>query len=152
MQGIDACGVKICGGAASAVAGLSIDGGALASPSSALLVTCVTVQQHAARTDASCAGVFFLCGSAFVGQQQTERVLPSYAHRYQDAVAIDGTRSSVSRIRTTRRTCRHYTRLTVEGNAAHLRSPCGRPSRVRPASNTSAADTATSHRSDANRR
>jgi hypothetical protein len=49
--------------------------------------------------------------------------LPSYAHRYQDAVAIDGTRTSMSRTRTTRRTCPHYTRLSVEDNAAHLRSP-----------------------------
>ena len=78
---------------------------ALTSPSEARLVTWVTVQQHAARIDVTGAGSFF-DGSDVVGQQQADRTIPSYAHRYQDAVAIDGTRTKVSRTTTMRRTLR----------------------------------------------
>lgn len=85
--------------------------------------------------------------------------------------AADGTRLAVVRapVPGRRRDRRHQDQREQDQNdAAHVPSlyasrrggqrcapaltPCGRPSRVRPASNTSAADTATSHRSDANRR
>jgi hypothetical protein len=88
------------------------------SRSGALLVMCVTVQQHAARSDGpGVAG--FLWGSGFVGQQHAERTTPSYVHRYQDAVAIDGATTKVSRITTMRRTSRNYTRLAAMGNGIH---------------------------------
>ena len=76
----------------------------------ALLVTWMTVQQQAARSEVSRAGACF-AGACLAGQQQTERVVPSSVQRYHDAVAIYGTRTSASRIRTTRRTCDDYTRL-----------------------------------------
>jgi hypothetical protein len=90
---------------------------ALAAASGALLATCVTVQQHAARIDVFGAGALLLCGSGFVGQQQADRLTPSYAHRYHDAAVIDGARTNVSRITMMRRTYRDYTPLGVLGNA-----------------------------------
>ena len=45
-------------GIASAAAATSVDAGGLAAAVGALLATCVTVQQQAAVTDASCAGAF----------------------------------------------------------------------------------------------
>jgi len=70
------------------------------------LVTCVIVQQHAARTDPAGAGGFGLLGCALVGQQHAARVIPSYTQRYNDAVAVDGARTKTSRSGTTRRTQR----------------------------------------------
>lgn len=112
---------------ASATGWMSIDISWLARAVGAVLVTCVTVQQQADRTTVSCAGTFCLCWAVSVGQQQEERVMPSYAQRYHDAVAIDGARTRTSKIGTTRRTgCSNHTRKVVVGNGhASLGALCG---------------------------
>lgn len=105
-------------GAATTDGETSVGAAALAAAAGALLATCVTVQQHAARIDVFGAGALLFCGSGFVGQQQADRLTPSYAHRYQDAAVIDGARTNVSRITTMRRTWHDYTPLGAPGNAA----------------------------------
>jgi hypothetical protein len=64
----------------------------------------MTVQQQAARSDVLCGGAFCLDWCVLVGQQHDVRVVPSYSHRYQDAIAMDGTRISARRTGMTRRT------------------------------------------------
>jgi hypothetical protein len=110
----------ICGGAialivATTAGSMWMEAATPASASGTLLAASMTVQQQMARSDASGAGALF-CASASIGQQQTERTSPSYAHWYLDPIAMDGARTNVIRIRTARRTCRHYTRLAATGN------------------------------------
>lgn len=78
-------------------------------PAGAAPVICVTVQQHAARSDACGAGRFAFAPCARPAQQQAERTTPSYAQRYHDAVALAGASARASRTRTTRRTRLHHT-------------------------------------------
>src|SRR5205807_2504299 len=101
---------------------MSIDNDWLARSGGAVLVICVTVQQQAARNEASGAGAFLARSCVLVGQQQELRVVPSYMQRYQDAVATDGARTRTSRIRAMRRTrCCHLTRVAGACNAGYGR-------------------------------
>jgi hypothetical protein len=95
---------------------------AVLAPSGARVVTWLTVQQHAERTDGTGAGACFLSCAGPAGQQHAERITPSYAHRYQDAVAIDGARANVSRIAMMRCTwLRYYTPVVVPLDPAGTR-------------------------------
>ena len=88
----------------------------LARSTAAALATGVTVQQHVARRTAPGAAGPGFDGALWAGQQHAERVMLSYMHLYQDAVALDGTRNRTSTIRTTRRTRANHTRMRDAGN------------------------------------
>src|SRR5690349_4804646 len=81
----------------------------------------MTVQQHAALSDELCGGAFWPDWCVLVGQQHDVRVTPSYSHRYQDAIATDGTRIRARRTGMTRRTLApDHTRGLMPGNACTL--------------------------------
>src|ERR1041384_6853427 len=102
-DGTTACATASTGGA------LSSASGSLARVAGAALVISVIVQQQAARAEVPSTGAFCSAFCVPLGQQQADRVTPSYAHRYQDAVAVDGIKTSKS-IRTMRRMCRSIIR------------------------------------------
>ena len=74
----------------------SIAIGSLVHVADAAVVISVIVQQQAARTEVPSTGAFCLAWCVLVGQQQADRVTPSYAQWYQDAVAVDGITTSKS--------------------------------------------------------